>query len=65
MKQCLELSVAPLPWWRVVGHDGRFPLAKYRPDLAVEQEELLQAEEVEFLERGRVAIAFARWEIDF
>ncbi len=65
MKQCLELSATPLPWWRVVGHDGRFPLAKYRPDLALEQEHLLKGEAVEFKESGRVAIDTARWEIDF
>lgn len=65
MKQCLELSETPLPWWRVVGHDGRFPLSKYRPDLALEQESLLKAEGVEFKESGRIAIDDFRWEIDF
>lgn len=65
MKQCLELSETPLPWWRVVGHDGRFPLAKYRPDLALEQARLLAAEEVGFKASDQVAIEAFRWEIEF
>ena len=64
MKQCLELSELPLPWWRVVGHDGRFPLAKYRPDLAMEQEHLLQQEGLAFKESGQVDIDSYRWEIE-
>ncbi|MCC6403078.1 MAG: MGMT family protein [Fimbriimonadaceae bacterium] len=43
------------PWWRVVSHDGSFPIHKRDPRLAKTQEELLRCEGVEFTPSGKVA----------
>lgn len=47
------------PWWRVVAHDGSFPIHRRDPRLAKTQEELLREEDTGFASSGRVArIAF-------
>ena len=43
-----------VPWWRVVAKDGRLPVSKRSPHLAIEQRQTLESEGVEFDEAGRV-----------
>lgn len=43
------------PWWRVVAHDGSFPIHRRDPRLAKTQEELLREEGTEFTSSGKVA----------
>lgn len=50
-----------VPWHRVLGADGRLPIAKRDPALAALQRELLAREGVTFLEDGRVHMA--RWQL--
>ena len=45
-----------VPWWRVVAKDGRLPLAKRSPELAIEQEQRLRTEGV-IVEGGHVAMS--------
>ncbi len=45
------------PWQRVVGADGRLPIAKRSPTLHQTQRELLEAEGVAFTESGAVDMA--------
>jgi methylated-DNA-protein-cysteine methyltransferase-like protein len=45
-----------VPWWRVVAKDGRLPLAKRSPELAIEQEKRLIEEGV-IIEDGHVSMA--------
>jgi methylated-DNA-protein-cysteine methyltransferase related protein len=52
MAQCPD----DVPWWRVVAKDGRLPLAKRSPELALDQERRLLAEDVQ-IEDGRVSPA--------
>ena len=55
----IHLSKLPqgtnIPWWRVVGKQGRYGILRTRGDRAVEQRELLEAEGVVFDEKGRFA----------
>lgn len=44
-----------VPWWRVVGKDGRFPVEKRDPVLGHLQSDLLKGEGVEMLAEGQVA----------
>ncbi|HMS55093.1 MAG TPA: MGMT family protein [Fimbriimonadaceae bacterium] len=37
-----------LPWWRVVGKSGALPIHKRDPHLAMEQQERLRAEGIDF-----------------
>lgn len=48
-----------VPWWRVVASDGRLPVHKRDPGLAITQAAHLEAEGVAFLEDGRVDMSFA------
>ena len=43
-----------VPWWRVVGSDGRLPIAKQSVDLEYEQLRRLEAEGVSLKPDGRV-----------
>ncbi len=52
MAQCPE----DVPWWRVVAKDGRLPLAKRSPELALEQERRLASEGVK-IEDGHVSVS--------
>ena len=52
----IKASPTEIPWWRVVGKDGRLPIAKQSPHLALEQEERLRSEGIT-LEGGRVPTA--------
>jgi methylated-DNA-protein-cysteine methyltransferase-like protein len=45
-----------VPWWRVVAKDGRLPVSKRSPLLALEQRQTLESEGVEFDNEGRVKI---------
>jgi methylated-DNA-protein-cysteine methyltransferase related protein len=36
-----------VPWWRVVGHNGRFPIERRDPYLGIAQAELLRSEGVD------------------
>jgi methylated-DNA-protein-cysteine methyltransferase-like protein len=37
-----------VPWWRVVNKQGRLPIGKRAPELALEQRRLLEREGVKF-----------------
>ena len=52
----VKVSPTEIPWWRVVGKDGRLPIVKQSPHLAMEQEDRLCAEGI-MLEGGRVPTA--------
>ncbi len=50
--------VAPdVPWWRVVGKNGNLPIRKRNPQLSIQQREKLEAEKVQFDEKGNVEMA--------
>lgn len=51
-----------LPWWRVIGADGRLPVGKRGPEFERLQRERLEAESVPFLAPDRVDLASVRWE---
>jgi methylated-DNA-protein-cysteine methyltransferase related protein len=51
-------SSEPIPWFRVVGADGRLPIAKRSPEAAKEQRERLEAEGVRFSENGAILPEF-------
>lgn len=50
-----------VPWWRVVGADGRMPVWKKDPNLEVIQRDRLGEEGVEFDLEGRVRMDSYRW----
>ncbi len=50
----MNRSGEDVPWWRVVAKDGRLPVSKRSPHLALEQRQTLESEGVEFDEEGRV-----------
>lgn len=43
-----------IPWWRVLGADGSFPIAKRDPNLALIQKQKLEEEGIEFSSSGMV-----------
>ncbi len=47
-----------VPWWRVVGKDGRLPIRKRNPHLEAQQRALLEAEGVEFDAENRILARF-------
>lgn len=49
-----------VPWWRVVAKDGRLPVDKRNPALAMEQRQRLESEGVIFVE-GRVDMVACGW----
>jgi methylated-DNA-protein-cysteine methyltransferase-like protein len=54
--------VAPdVPWWRIVGKNGRLPIRKRNPNLGVEQRERLEAEGIVFDEDGGIPMARYEW----
>ena len=54
-------STETLPWWRVVGADGSLLVRKRDALLAIEQEQRLQEEGVDFTEDGRVQMKRFQW----
>jgi methylated-DNA-protein-cysteine methyltransferase-like protein len=50
-----------IPWWRVVGADGRMPVGKRDPSLLLLQRRTLEQEGVQF-EEDAVAMSRHRWE---
>ncbi len=50
----MSAAMGDVPWWRVVGKDGKLPISKRNPNLAREQRELLEAEGVAFDDEGCV-----------
>ena len=57
------MNVCPpdVPWQRVVGAGGHLPIGKRSLGLKTQQQELLEAEGVEFLTNGRVDMARFQW----
>jgi methylated-DNA-protein-cysteine methyltransferase-like protein len=51
-----------VPWWRVLGHDGSFSIAKKDPILENEQRDRLLAEGVPMNGNGRVNMRLALWD---
>jgi methylated-DNA-protein-cysteine methyltransferase-like protein len=51
-----------LPWWRVLGHDGSFSIAKKDPVLEKEQRERLMNEGVPIMANGKVNMRLALWD---
>lgn len=47
-----------VPWWRVVGKDGKLPISKRSPNHSREQREKLELEGVEFDEDGKIERRF-------
>jgi methylated-DNA-protein-cysteine methyltransferase related protein len=47
-----------VPWWRIVGKDGKLPIAKRGPYHAGQQRELLELEGIEFDEDGKILPKF-------
>ncbi len=47
-----------VPWWRIVGKDGKLPIAKRGPNQSREQRERLENEGVEFDEEGQIEKRF-------
>ena len=50
-----------IPWWRVLGHDGSFSIAKKDPILEKEQRDRLIKEGVPLKENGKVDMRLALW----
>ncbi|MBI1757496.1 MAG: MGMT family protein [Fimbriimonas ginsengisoli] len=50
-----------LPWWRVVGSDGRLPIHKRAPQWADEQVSRLRQEGAPFHADGRVRLEDCGW----
>lgn len=47
-----------VPWWRVIGKDGKLPIAKRGPYHSQQQRELLEQEGIEFDDEGKVQARF-------
>lgn len=47
-----------VPWWRIVGKDGKLPISKRGPIHSQQQRELLEGEGVEFDEDGKIERRF-------
>lgn len=43
-----------IPWWRVLGQDGKMPISKRNPYLGIKQKALLTQEGVRFDPQGQV-----------
>ncbi len=54
----MALAMQDVPWWRVVGKDGKLPIGKRGPEMAMRQRELLGDEGVEFDETGAIVRRF-------
>ncbi len=54
----MGLLMEDVPWWRVVGKDGKLPIGKRGPLHAARQRELLEAEGVKFDEDGAILQRF-------
>lgn len=54
----MGLLMDDVPWWRVVGKDGKLPIGKRGPLHAARQRELLEAEGVEFNDDGAILQRF-------
>ncbi|PQV65123.1 methylated-DNA-protein-cysteine methyltransferase related protein [Abditibacterium utsteinense] len=54
----MALAMKDVPWWRVVGKDGKLPIGKRGPENAARQRELLREEGVEFDENGAILRRF-------
>ena len=50
------------PWWRVLGHDGSFSIAKKNPILEKEQRDRLISEGVPMKDSGKVDMRLALWD---
>ncbi len=50
----MALVLDDVPWWRVVGKDGKLPISKRGPDHAARQRELLREDGVEFDGSGAI-----------
>ena len=55
------MDAKDIPWWRVLGHDGTFSIAKRNPILEKEQRDRLVSEGVPIKENGRADMKFALW----
>lgn len=55
------MDAPDIPWWRVLGHDGSFSIAKRNPILEKEQRDRLQSEGVPLKENGKVNMKLALW----
>ena len=55
-------SEKQFPWWRVLGHDGSFSIAKKDPRLEKEQRDRLLKEGVPIKENGKVNMRLALWD---
>lgn len=58
----MGLSQGDIPWWRVLGHDGSFSIAKKDPILEREQRDRLLREGVPLRESGKVNMKLALWD---
>lgn len=54
----MGLAMNDVPWWRVVGKDGKLPIGKRGPEMAARQRELLTQEGVEFDSDGAILRRF-------
>lgn len=54
----MGLVMDDVPWWRVVGQDGKLPIGKRGPAHAARQRERLESEGVEFDEDGAILRRF-------
>lgn len=57
-----ETAGKDFPWWRVLGHDGSFSIAKKDPILEKEQRDRLVSEGVPLRENGKVNMPLAMWD---
>ncbi len=57
----MGMSQPDVPWWRVLGHDGSFSIAKKGPILEREQRDRLLKEGVPLKENGKVDMRLALW----
>lgn len=58
----MGMSQGDCPWWRVLGHDGSFSIAKKDPKLEHEQRDRLVSEGVLLKENGKVNMRLALWD---
>jgi alkylated DNA nucleotide flippase Atl1 len=58
----MGMSQGDIPWWRVLGHDGSFSIAKKDPVLERKQRDLLLKEGVPLKENGKVNMRLALWD---
>ncbi|MEI8281004.1 MAG: MGMT family protein [Armatimonadota bacterium] len=58
----MGMSTPDIPWWRVVGHDGSFSIAKKDPRLEKEQRDRLMKEGVPLKENGKVNMKLSIWD---